>query len=156
MEERMKITLKKELLILRNLILKVIVISTFLYFINLSMWVNIIVITLITFPTIYLHLEYSYIDRYKTIVFKNGDFFLQINNDKFDLSSTNKIVIRGSVALTRNVIPLVISPNYYNVIFISKEFGEISVSSLVNPNLKNIILERFDNEIINYDYFLLY
>src|SRR5690606_15552691 len=146
----------KETQMLKGLTLTALMLATILYLFNLPIWFDAVAIILFVFPTVYLHLKYSYTDRNKKLIIENSTIFLEIDNAKFDLNSTNKIIIRGSVALTRNVINILISPNYYNVLFISNEFGEISVSSVVNPDLKSIILDRFDNKIIEYDYFLLY
>ena len=146
----------KEIQMLKGLILTALMLATILYLFNLPIWFDAVAIILFVFPTVYLHLKYSYTDRNKKLIIENSTIFLEIDNAKFDLNSTNKIIIRGSVTLTRNVINILISPNYYNVLFISNEFGEISVSSVVNPDLKSIILDRFDNKIIEYDYFLLY
>lgn len=152
----MTLNLKNEIRILKELILRTLILIAVLYFFNLPIWFDCVTIILITFPTLYLHLKYSYADRNKTLIIKPESVFLTINNEKFNLKSTNKIIIKGSVGLTRNIIPIFISPNYYNVIFISEEFGEVSISSLVELNLRNEILKSFNNQIIKYDYFLLY
>lgn len=152
----MKISPKNEIILLKDLILRTLILVVVLYFVNLPIWFDGIAIILITFPTLYLHLKYSYVDKNKILIINQNEVFLEINNEKFDLKTTSKIIIRGSVGLTRNIIPILVSPSYYEVIFTSKEFGEISVSSLVEPNVREMILSVFDNEIISYDYFMVY
>lgn len=151
-----KITLKKELAMLLNVAATIVVFTVFLYFFNLNLWVDIVVIVSVSLPTLYLHLQYAYSDRNKSLVLDKSSVHLEINDKVFDLSLANKIIINGHVALTRNVIPVFVSPNYYNVTFISKEFGEVSVFSLVYRDLKSIIMKHFDEEIIYYEHFLLY
>jgi hypothetical protein len=101
-------------------------------------------------------LKYSLQDEKKTLIIDNENISLKINDKNYNLNSTDKIIIHGSVGLTRNIIPIFISPSYYYISFISKEYGELSVSSLVDLNLKELILKRFDKSIISYDYFILY
>lgn len=151
-----KITIKKELAMFSNIIVRIIILTVLSYFLEFEKWFNIIAFSVITLPTLYLHLQYAYSDRNKSLVLDKSSVHLEINDKVFDLSSANKIIINGHVALTRNVIPVFVSPNYYNVTFISKEFGEVSVSSLVYRNLKSIVMEHFDEEIIYYEHFLLY
>jgi len=152
----MKISLKNEIFLSKDLLMKVLILFGVLYFFNLSIWFDGIAIILITFPTIYLHLKYSYNDKNKTLIINQNNIFLEINDKIIDLRSTDKIVIRGSVGLTRNIIPILISPSYYEVIFKSKEFGEVSVSSLIEPNVREVILDLFDNKMVSYDYFIIY
>lgn len=111
---------------------------------------------LVTLPSIYLHLKYSLQDENKTLIVDGNSILLKIENEYYDLNLSEKIIIHGSVGLTRNIIPIFISPSYYYISFISKEYGELSISSLVDINLNKLILERFDKNIISYDYFILY
>lgn|SRR5690606_25820213 len=150
------ITLKKEIILLKDLIIRFLVLFTVLYLFKLPFWFDFISIILISFPTIYLHLKYSFEDRNKALITNKNDIYLEINDVKFNLKPSNKVIIRGSVGLTRNIIPVFISPSYYNIIFKSEEFGEISVSSLIDPNLKEVIFNYFNNQVIEYDYYLFY
>jgi len=151
-----KINLKNEFNVSKDIIIRVFVFICILYFMNLSLWINFIFILLASGSSIYLHLKYSLQDEKKTLIIDNENISLKINDKNYNLNSTEKIIIHGSVGLTRNIIPIFISPSYYYISFISKEYGELSVSSLVDLNLKELILERFDKSIISYDYFILY
>jgi len=151
-----KITLKKELAMFSNIVVRIIILTVLSYFLEFEMWFNILAFSATTLPTLYLHLQYSYSDRNKSLVLDKSSIHLEINDKVFDLSTSNKIIINGHVALTRNVIPIFVSPNYYNVTFLSEEFGEVSVSSLVYRDLKILIVEHFDEDIISYEYFWLY
>lgn len=149
-----KINIKNDFNVLKDLIIRVFVFICILYIMNLSLWI--IFILLASGPSIYLHLKYSLQDENKTLIVEHKNISLKINNKNFSLNSTEKIIIHGSVGLTRNIIPIFISPSYYYITFISKEFGELTISSLVDLNLNELILERFDKNIISYDYFILY
>lgn len=151
-----KINLKNELKVAKNIIFSTLSIVILLYFIDLKLWICFIVIMLVTLPSIYLHLKYSLQDENKTLIVDGNSILLKIENEYYDLNLSEKIIIHGSVGLTRNIIPIFISPSYYYISFISKEYGELSISSLVDINLNKLILERFDKNIISYDYFILY
>lgn len=151
-----KITLTKELVMFSNVAVRIIILIVISYFLEFEMWFNVLAFSVTTVPTLYLHLQYAYSDRNKSLVLDKSSVRLEINDQVFDLNTSNKIIINGHVALTRNVIPVFVSPNYYNVTFISEEFGEVSVSSLVYRDLKSLIVEHFDEDIISYEYFWLY
>src|SRR5690554_6510876 len=95
-----KITLKKELAMLLNVAATIVVFTVFLYFFNLNLWVDIVVIVSVSLPTLYLHLQYAYSDRNKSLVLDKSSVHLEINDKVFDLSLANKIIINGHVALT--------------------------------------------------------
>ena len=151
-----KITLKKEIVMLSNIAIRIIILIALSHFLEFERWFNVLAISVTVLPILYLHLQYSYSDRNKALVLDNHSVRLQINDKEFDLSTSNKIIINGHVALTRNVIPIFLSPNYYNVRFISEKFGEVSVSSLVYKDLKKLIVEHFNEDIVSYEYFWFY
>lgn len=161
MEEKKRVNIKRELTAISELVIRVVFVAIILVLINelfieLSIWISMSIILLITIPTIFLHLAYSYKDKDKTIIMTDNDIYLEIKDQRIDLSSSKKIVIKGSVALTRKAVPMLISPNYYEIIFISDEFGELTVSSLFDIKIKDEIFKRFGPDLIEYNYFFLY
>lgn len=65
----------KEIQMLKGLILTALMLATILYLFNLPIWFDAVAIILFVFPTVYLHLKYSYTDRNKKLIIENSTIF---------------------------------------------------------------------------------
>jgi len=116
----------------------------------------VILLLVFSIPTVYLHLDYYYKDKKKKIQLNNRDVLLIFNEEEILLNSASKVIINGSVGLKRSIVHMFISPKYYNITFCFENKRQYSVSSIIDIKLKDIVLEKFDKEIVEYEYFFLY
>ena len=156
METIKKMNLSNDIKVAQDFIVRTLILVCFLYLFEASFWVNLIIILSTVIPSVYLHLMYSMEDEHKMIVIEEDKMILKNKDKSYDLHLSEQIIFQGSVGLTRNIIPLFISPNYYKITFISKVFGEVTITSLLDLHIKDEILKRFDENKISYDYFILY
>ena len=153
--KELKISFKNEMYLISFILVRLLFFLALIILLNMSSYFYYAMIFMLL-PSFYLHFKYLFNDQGKLVLLTEDKLFLVLNNLEVDLTEAKEVVFHGSVGLTRSVIPFLISPDYYNVIFKMEGGKEFSVSSLLDRKLKNYIYNRINKELIGYEYYMLY